>query len=58
MSAAVAVVLAERLARYSFGDGHPFGPDRYAAFVREFEDEVLTSACSCSSRVAPRTRNY
>jgi acetoin utilization protein AcuC len=41
MSAAVGVVLAERLARYSFGDGHPFGPDRYAAFLREFESRGL-----------------
>ena len=32
----VAVVVSERLARYGFGDGHPFGPDRLAAFVREF----------------------
>jgi acetoin utilization protein AcuC len=32
----VAVVVSERLARYGFGDGHPFGPDRHAAFVREF----------------------
>jgi acetoin utilization protein AcuC len=32
----VAVVISERLARYGFGDGHPFGPDRLAAFVREF----------------------
>ena len=31
------VVVSERLARYGFGDGHPFGPDRYAAFLREFE---------------------
>jgi acetoin utilization protein AcuC len=35
------VVLGERLARYSFGDGHPFGPDRYAAFLREFEERAL-----------------
>jgi len=34
--ASVGVVLSERLARYGFGDGHPFGPDRLAAFVREF----------------------
>ena len=27
---------SERLARYGFGDGHPFGPDRHAAFAREF----------------------
>ncbi len=32
----VAVVVSERAARYGFGDGHPFGPDRHAAFVREF----------------------
>src|SRR6266446_4355862 len=37
----VAVVLSERLARYGFGDGHPFGPDRHAAFVREFEARGL-----------------
>lgn len=30
------VVVSERVARYGFGDGHPFGPDRHAAFVREF----------------------
>ena len=33
----VAVIVSERLARYGFADGHPFGPDRLAAFVREFE---------------------
>jgi len=33
----MAVVVSERLARYGFGDGHPFGPDRLAAFVREFD---------------------
>ena len=37
MSSEVAVVMGERLARYGFPDGHPFGPDRHAAFVREFE---------------------
>ncbi|HPF26137.1 MAG: hypothetical protein R3F58_02490 [Steroidobacteraceae bacterium] len=30
------VVAGERAARYGFGDGHPFGPDRHAAFMREF----------------------
>ncbi|MGQ0836414.1 MAG: acetoin utilization protein AcuC [Gammaproteobacteria bacterium] len=35
--ASVAVVAGERLARYGFGDGHPFGPDRHAAFMHEFE---------------------
>jgi acetoin utilization protein AcuC len=37
----VAVVLGERLARYGFGDGHPFGPDRQGAFVREFQQRGL-----------------
>lgn len=40
-SANVAVVLSERLARYGFGDGHPFGSDRLAAFVREFSARGL-----------------
>jgi acetoin utilization protein AcuC len=40
-SAEVAVVLGERLARYGFGDGHPFGPDRHGAFVREFQQRGL-----------------
>jgi acetoin utilization protein AcuC len=37
----VAVVVSERLGRYGFGDGHPFGPDRQAAFVREFNARGL-----------------
>jgi acetoin utilization protein AcuC len=34
--APVLLVAGERLARYGFGDGHPFGPDRHAAFLAEF----------------------
>jgi len=37
----VAVIVSDRLARYGFGDGHPFGPDRLAAFVREFSARGL-----------------
>jgi acetoin utilization protein AcuC len=37
----VAVVVGERLARYGFGDGHPFGPDRHGAFLREFQQRGL-----------------
>jgi acetoin utilization protein AcuC len=37
----VAVVLGERLARYGFGEGHPFGPDRHGAFVRGFQQRGL-----------------
>jgi len=42
----VAVVVSERLARYGFGDGHPFGPDRLAAFVREFGARGLAQRVS------------
>jgi len=35
------VVAGERLARYGFGEGHPFGTDRHAAFYREFEARGL-----------------
>lgn len=37
----VLVVAGEPLARYGFGEGHPFGPDRHAAFVRELEARGL-----------------
>ncbi len=45
MSAPVAVVAGEAIARYGFPNGHPFGPDRHDCFVRElaaqgFADEV------------------
>jgi acetoin utilization protein AcuC len=55
VGAAVAVVLGERLARYSFGDGHPFGPDRYAAFVREFEERTLRERVQL---IEPRAASY
>lgn len=41
MSTQVAVVAGERLAVYGFPDGHPFGPDRHGAFVREFQARGL-----------------
>ncbi|HKT72877.1 MAG TPA: acetoin utilization protein AcuC [Steroidobacteraceae bacterium] len=41
MNSPVAVTVSERLGRYGFGDGHPFGPDRHAAFAREFEERGL-----------------
>ena len=31
----VCVYVGDDLARYGFGDGHPFGPDRMDAFWRE-----------------------
>jgi acetoin utilization protein AcuC len=35
------VVAGERIARYAFGDGHPFGPDRHEAFWRELVAQGL-----------------
>ena len=35
------VYLGEELARYSFGDEHPFGPKRHMAFVQEFRRQQL-----------------
>jgi acetoin utilization protein AcuC len=51
MHSPVAVVAGEAIARYGFGNGHPFGTDRHECFMREFvaqglADEVL--------RLAPR----
>lgn len=37
----VAVVLGDKLARYGFPDGHPFGPDRHGVFAREFHSRGL-----------------
>lgn len=41
MTANVAVIVSERLGTYGFGEGHPFGPDRLAAFLRELEARGL-----------------
>jgi len=41
MTSRLAVVVGERIARYGFGEGHPFGPDRHGAFLREFEQRGL-----------------
>ncbi len=39
--ASVALVAGEKIARYGFPDGHPFGPDRHDAFMRELKAETL-----------------
>ena len=31
----VLLIAGEAIARYGFGEGHPFGPDRHGAFLRE-----------------------
>ncbi|MEY4357086.1 MAG: hypothetical protein RL469_412 [Pseudomonadota bacterium] len=45
MSAEVLVIAGERLARYGFGQQHPFGTDRHAAFYREFAARGLEQRC-------------
>jgi acetoin utilization protein AcuC len=55
MSHDVAVVAGERLARYGFPDGHPFGPDRLGAFMREFEAQGLGAAVPV---LEPRAASY
>jgi acetoin utilization protein AcuC len=37
------LVAGEKIARYGFGEGHPFGPDRHDAFIRELKAEELDS---------------
>ena len=40
-ASSVLVVAGERLARYGFPEGHPFGTDRHAAFIAEFSARGL-----------------
>jgi acetoin utilization protein AcuC len=35
------LVAGEKIARYGFGEGHPFGPDRHDAFMHELQAECL-----------------
>jgi acetoin utilization protein AcuC len=39
------VIADEALGRYGFPNGHPFGPDRLAAFLTEFRARGLTNRC-------------
>lgn len=49
------LVLGEEIARYGFGQGHPFGPDRHDAFVRELKGEqLLDEARHLPPRLATR----
>lgn len=40
-SAGVLLVTGDRIARYGFGEGHPFGPDRHGVFLREVRNAGL-----------------
>ncbi len=52
MSTEVLVIAGEKLSRYGFGQGHPFGPDRHAAFYREFEARGLHRRADVEETVA------
>jgi acetoin utilization protein AcuC len=41
MPVPVAVIAGEAIARYGFGTGHPFGPDRHDCFLRELAAQGL-----------------
>jgi acetoin utilization protein AcuC len=43
MPVPVAVVAGEAIARYGFGNGHPFGSDRHECFVRELASQGLAT---------------
>ena len=47
----VLLVAGEQIARYGFGDGHPFGTDRHEVFMRELHDAGLDGRVK---RAAPR----
>jgi acetoin utilization protein AcuC len=52
----VVVVAGERLARYGFPDGHPWGTDRHAAFYAEFSARGLDKRVRLmETRAATRT---
>jgi len=55
MSAPVALVAGEAIARYGFGSGHPFGSDRHECFVRELAAQGLAGELLHRS---PRTATF
>jgi acetoin utilization protein AcuC len=42
----VLLVADEAIGRYGFPNGHPFGPDRYEAFLTEFRARALGARCT------------
>ena len=51
MAAGLCVYLGEELGRYGFGDGHPFGVQRYNRFVDELERRELFQKLNISQPV-------
>lgn len=54
MSDQVLLITGEEIARYGFPSGHPFGPDRHAAFMNELE---ASPAAAGLTRLAAPTAN-
>ena len=55
-SRSVVLVAGEGLSRYGFADGHPFGPDRQEAFLREMRRSPAYSKVRVAEpRMAERT---
>ena len=57
MTICVCVYLGDELARYGFGDGHPFGPERLSAFRDEvhrqgFDQQLLSCPCVSAEQAA------
>jgi len=48
----VCVYIGEALAKYSFGESHPFGPQRHAAFVDELNHQGLNNKVDLVAPVA------
>ena len=49
----VCVMLGDELAKYHFGESHPFGPERYRAFLQEFNKRNLKNrVCLQSPQIA------
>lgn len=55
MPVPVAVVSGEAIARYGFGQGHPFGSDRHECFVRELAAQGLAGEVM---HYSPRTATH
>lgn len=54
-SSNVLLISGDEIARYGFGEGHPFGPDRHEAFMRELHSSGLDGRVQRGSpRVATR----
>ncbi len=55
--AKVCVYAGDDLARYGFGPGHPFGPDRLHAFRERLQAEGLEAKLTIAAPVAARERD-